>query len=178
MPELVAQPPNVSSRWLHLLKIFAVGRRPKRTLVRALILAVVCYVVFGFLLLPVRVSGISMEPTYHDHGFNLCNRLAYLLRGPKRGEVVTIRYAGMHEMLLKRVIGLPGETVMFLHGHVFINGAFLAEPYLKEPTHWTIGPFKLDANEYFVVGDNRSMRWTDHTFGKVERERIVGKVIL
>jgi hypothetical protein len=49
---------------------------------------------------------------------------------------------------------------------------------LKEPCRWTIGPFKLDSTEYFVVGDNRSMRWRDHKFGKAERWRIVGKVML
>src|SRR5581483_3372172 len=178
MPESVAQPPNPTSRWLQILKICAVGRRPRRTFVRALALALACYVVFGFILLPVVVAGISMEPTYHDHTVNLCNRLAYVWHEPKRGDVVTIRYAGVHEMLLKRVIGLPGETVTFVHGKVFINGAPLEEPYLKTECHWNIGPFKLDSTEYFVVGDNRTMRWRDHKFGKTERWRIVGKVIL
>ena len=178
MPETVAQPPTPSRRWLEILKICAVGRRPGRTLVRALVMALLCYLIFGFALLPVRVTGISMEPTYHDGAVNFCNRLAYLRHEPRRGNVVTIRYAGIHDMLMKRIIGLPGETVSFAHGRVFINGAPLAEPYLKEPSHWNLPPMKLDAAQYFVVGDNRSMRWQDHKFGKADRERIIGKIIL
>jgi len=178
MPDTLAQPPKPASRWLEVLKIFAVGRKPRRTFIRAAVLAVTCYLVFTFVLLPVRVTGISMEPTYHDHSVNFSNRLAYLFHEPRRGDVVTIRYAGIHDMLMKRIIGLPGETVSFVHGHVFINGVALDEPYLRNPTHWDIGPITLDATEYFVVGDNRSMRWQDHMFGKTERQRIVGKVLL
>lgn len=178
MPDADAQTPAPQSRWLGALKIVAVGRNPRRTFVRAAILTVTCYLVFTFVLLPVRVTGISMEPTYHDRSINFSNRLAYLFHEPRRGDVVTIRYAGIHDMLMKRIIGLPGETVSFVHGKVFINGVLLNEPYLRNPTHWNIGPFTLDATEYFVVGDNRSMRWQDHEFGKAERLRIIGKVVL
>jgi signal peptidase I len=178
MPEAAIQPPPPSRRWLEILKIFAVGRNPRRTFQRAMVLSVTCYLIFTFVLLPVRVTGISMEPTYHDHSVNFSNRIAYLFHEPRRGDVVTIRYAGIHDMLMKRIIGLPGETVEFVHGRVLVNGALLAEPYLRNPTHWTLGPIKLDATEYFVVGDNREMRWQDHMFGKTNRERIVGKVLL
>jgi signal peptidase I len=177
MPELL-ESPRSSRRWLEILKICVVGRRPRRTFVRAAILAVSCCLVFTFVLLPVRVTGISMEPTYHDHSINFSNRLAYLFHEPRRGDVVTIRYAGIHDMLMKRIIGLPGETVSFVRGRVFINGSPLAEPYLKEPSRWNIRPVTLDTTEYFVVGDNRSMRWQDHVFGKTSRQRIMGKIIL
>lgn len=178
MPEAVAQTPSRSSCWLETLRIIAIGRRPKRTLLRACVLSAAAYLIFSFVLLPVVVSGISMEPTYHDHSVNLCYRLAYVWHEPRRGDVVTIRYAGIHEMLMKRIIGLPGETISFRNGHVFVNGALLPEPYLKEPSHWNLAPIKLNATQYFVVGDNRSMRLRDHVFGKTDRKRIVGKVIL
>ena len=178
MSDIVAQAPEAQNRLRSALRIFLVGRKPRRTMICAAVLAVTCSLVFSFVLLPVRVTGISMEPTYHDRSINFSNRLAYLFHEPRRGDVVTIRYAGIHDMLLKRIIGLPGETVSFVHGKVFINGVLLDEPYLRNPTHWNIGPFTLDATEYFVVGDNRSMRWQDHMFGKAERVRIVGKVIL
>lgn len=178
MRDVAASTPRPENRLLAAIKVVAIGRNPRRTLVRAAVLALTCYLVFTFILLPVRVTGISMEPTYHDHSVNFSNRLAFLFREPRRGDVVTIRYAGIHDMLLKRVIGLPGETVSFVHGKVFINGVALDEPYLRNPSNWNIGPFTLDATEYFVVGDNRSMRWQDHEFGKAERQRIVGKIIL
>jgi len=91
---------------------------------------------------------------------------------------VTIRYAGEHLMLLKRIIGLPGETVAFDNGAVLINGQPLPEPYEKHPGDWTLLPRKLGPDEYFVVGDNRTMPYKQHTFGVVERFRIVGKVLL
>jgi signal peptidase I len=80
-------------------------------------------------------------------------------------------------MYLKRVIGMPGETVAFVNGQVLINGQALDEPYEKLPCGWNLPPEKLGPDEYFVVGDNRSMPSENHTFGKVERNRIVGKAI-
>ncbi|MGA3283435.1 MAG: signal peptidase I [Verrucomicrobiota bacterium] len=155
-----------------------IGRNPKVTLARAAVLVVLCFVIFKFILLHIRVEGISMLPTYQDRSAYFVNRLAYLWHEPRRGDVVSIRLAGIHLMYLKRVIGLPGETVAFVNGLVLIDGQVLDEPYEKLPCDWNLPPVKLGPDEYFVVGDNRSMPWQDHTFGKVERNRIVGKAIL
>jgi signal peptidase I len=65
-----------------------------------------------------------------------------------------------------------------VNGQVFINGQPLSEPYEKNPSDWNLPPEKLNANQYYVVGDNRSMPAADHMKGRVERERIIGKVIL
>lgn len=161
--------------------LLAGWKNPRNTFIRVAVLIVVCFVLFfsHLVLLPVKVSGISMLPTYKDRSFNLVNRLAYLRHEPQRGDVVCVRaYAGLHLMLIKRVIGLPGETVGFDHGRVLINGKPLDEPYEKWESDWTIPPKKLGMDEYFIVGDNRTMRWQDHTFGKVERSRIIGKILL
>jgi signal peptidase I len=164
----------------HWLQVIAVGRNPRNTLIRISILVVVAFVLFfsHLVLLPVRVEGPSMLPTYKDRSINFVNRLAYLWHEPRRGDVVSVRYAGLHVMLMKRIIGLPGETVAFDDGTVLINGQPLAEPYRKWPSQWTLPPKTLNADEYFIVGDNRTMRWQDHTFGVVERWRIVGKALL
>ena len=168
----------------------AVGRNPKVTLLRAATLAVTCFIVFKWILLPIRVVGISMLPTYKDHSVNFVNRLAYLWHEPRRGDVVSIRFlhedtnspggieralATPHVMLLKRIIGLPGETVAFADGRVLINGQVLDEPYEQNDCDWNVPPEKLGPNEYFIVGDNRTMPSENHVFGKVERNRIVGK---
>ena len=160
------------------LRIIAVGRNPRVTLVRILVLVAVCFVVFKFVLLPLRVSGISMEPTYHDQSINFLNRLAYLTHEPKRGDVVSIRYAGPHVMLMKRIVGLPGETIAFTHGTILINGEPLAERYEKNPWNWTSPPEQIGPAEFYVVGDNREMPALDHVHGLVPRERILGKVLL
>ena len=168
------------------MRILAVGRNPKRTLVRAAVLAVVCVVVFKFVLLPIRVEGLSMAPTYSDHSVNFVNRLAYLWHEPRRGDVVCIRltpsptngWSAPHIMYLKRIIGQPGEVISFVDGRVRINGQTLDEPYEKWACDWNTAPVTLGSNEYFFVGDNRTMPKEEHTCGKTERSRIVGKALL
>jgi len=119
-----------------------------------------------------------MLPTYRDRSLNFVNHLAYLRHEPQRGDVVAIRLSGKHAMYMKRIIGLPGETVEFADGHVLINGKILEEPYRKFPCDWNRAPVTLSPTQYFVVGDNRSMPQNYHTFGECERERILGKVLL
>jgi signal peptidase I len=177
--------PSQAGRSGSWLRILAIGRNPKTTVVRAVVLAVGCVLVFKFMLVPVRVEGISMAPTYADHSFNFINRRAYFWHEPRRGDVVGIRFersssrwSAPHIMLLKRIIGLPGEAISFIDGHALVNGQPLAEPYEKGPCDWNAAPVRLGPDEYFVVGDNRSMPKEEHTFGKAERSRIVGKALL
>ena len=144
-----AQPPSL------LLRVL-IGRKPKRTLVRIVVLVAVSVVVFKFVLVPIRVEGRSMLPTYNDHGVNFVNRLAYLLHEPRRGDVVAIGLeAGYHVMYMKRIVGLPGETVAFHQGHLYINGRVLDEPYVKLPGDWEHEPEQVGPDQYYVVGDNR-----------------------
>ena len=156
-----------------------IGRNPKRTLVRSIVLVVVSLVVFKFVLQPIRVEGGSMLPTYKDRGVHFVNRLAYLFHGPRRGDVVAIRLlAGEHVMYMKRIIGLPGETVAFHEGRLYINGQPMDEPYVKLQGNWEHEPLQVGPNQYYVVGDNRATSWEGHTQGRAERDLIVGKVVL
>jgi signal peptidase I len=167
-----AQEPSLLTRVL-------IGRKPKRTLVRIVVLVVVSFLVFKFVLLPVRVEGGSMLPTYKDKGVNFINRQAYLFHEPRRGDVVGIRLlAGGHIMYLKRIVGLPGETVAFHNGCLYIKGKLLDEPYVKLPGDWEREPEQDGPDQYYVVGDNRDMPWGDHIHGRATRDRIVGKVLL
>ena len=164
------------------------GRNPKVMLLRAAVWAAVCVVVFKILLVHVRVSGISMLPTCPDQSVYWVNRLAYVWHEPRRGDVVAIRFIQTddsisrleppHVMLLKRIIGLPGETLAFLNGHVLINGKILDEPYEEFDCDWNCAPVTLGPGQYYVVGDNRSMPPEDHTHGICEQNRIVGKARL
>jgi signal peptidase I len=169
---------NDHSRFVYWLRVLTIGRRPKATLVRIVVLAVTCFVTFGFILLPVRIEGISMQPTLHTGQLNCVNRLAYLRHEPQRGDIVSVRLAGKHIMYMKRIIGLPGETVAFHEGHAVINGQPLAEPYVKLPCDWEMKPVLCSSTQYYVVGDNRSMPIELHTKGRAERDRIVGKLFL
>lgn len=186
----------------HWLRIVLIGRRPRYTAVRIVVLSGFAFVVFGFILLPVRIDGPSMLPNYRAGGVNLVNRFAYLRHDPRRGEVVTIRISGTEYscaelfrdlkqfhldftrlsrpslLYMKRVVALPGETIEFSEGRLLVNGQPLREPYLKFPCRWERAPQKLGPNQFFVVGDNRAMRMMDHTFGAAELSQIVGRVLL
>ena len=160
-------------------RILTIGRRPGNTLLRVTVLIFVCLIVFGFrILLPIRVEGISMLPTYTDKSVHIINCLPYWFHGPQRGDIVSIRLAGIHVMYLKRIIALPGETIAFENGHAVVNGQPLAEPYEKWSCDWNMPPEKLAPGEYFVVGDNRTMPIELHVHGRVQRDRILGKILL
>lgn len=164
-----------SSSWLRTI---AIGRNPRHTLFRILALVSVCFITFRYILLPIHVEGASMLPTYQDRRVNFVNLLAYRFSDPKRGDVVTIKLAGHSVMFMKRIIALPGETIEFHHGHAFINGKKLQEDYVKNSCDWEIPARTLGPDEYYFVGDNRSMPEYDHTKGIAPRWRIAGKVLL
>jgi signal peptidase I len=162
----------------HWLRVVVIGRRPKATLIRIVVLVATCFVAFKFILLPIRVEGISMQPTLRDGQIDCVNRLAYRRHEPQRGDIVSVRLAGPSVMYMKRVIGLPGETVSFHHGHVYINDELLDEPYLKFPCDWEHEPIPCGPTQYYVVGDNRTMPFNLHTQGRAERDHILGKLFL
>ena len=155
---------------------------------RVVVWAVLAVVGFKLSVVHVQVDGISMMPNWPDKSVHWVNRLAYLRREPQRGDVVAIRFVPAdgtinqleppHVMLLKRIIGLPGETVAFVNGQALINGEVLDEPYEKDGCDWNCAPVTLGSDEYYVVGDNRAMPPEYHTHGKCERNRIVGKARL
>lgn len=154
--------------------IFPGGSRRKYFL-RVLIVAVVSFFLFKYLCMPVFIKGNSMAPTYSDGTFNFCWRGAYWFSKPCRGDVVAIRFAGEKIMLLKRIVGLSGESVEFKKGKLFINGIMLDEPYQKERCGWELPPRKVEEGHVYVVGDNRSMSMDEHKFGQVSASRIAGR---
>jgi len=154
-----------------------VGRNPRATLLRASIMICTAVLVFGWMLVPLRLSGISMLPTYQDGTLNFANRTAYWVGEPARGDVVAIRMAGPHAFYVKRIIGMPGERIEIVAGAVTVNDEVLLEPTVTRRAPWTLAPVTLAPGEYFVVGDNRSMRIENHDLGRVSRRRIVGKLL-
>jgi len=153
------------------------GSNPRRTAIRVAVLVAAAGVVFGIILLPVRLSGISMEPTYNDGALNFANRLAFAWREPARGDVVAIRMAGPNLVYVKRIVGLPGERVEITMGTVIINGEPLLEPTVVYKAPWNVAAITLGGDEYFVIGDNRAMSVQNHDFGRTTRDRILGKML-
>jgi len=156
------------------------GTSLRRTLLRAAILGALVYITFRFVFIPVRVNGSSMAPTYSSRGINLVNRLAYRWAEPRRGDVVGVwlREGGHSVLWMKRIVGLPGETIGFEAGRVTVNGVRLEEPYVRLSSDWNSAPVVCGPDEYYVVGDNRSMDSDSHKHGRVKRSLIAGRMVL
>jgi signal peptidase I len=149
------------------------------------VVILLCYFIINFVGCRSRVDGSSMNPTLTD-GDNLwVDKLTYTFSDPKRFDVIIFNY-DEETTYVKRIIGLPGETVRIdQNGNIFVNEQLLVENYGKEiilPTNLgrASQPVQLGEDEYFVLGDNRNnssdSRWAD--VGNVSREDIVGKVVL
>jgi signal peptidase I len=159
------------------LRRFIFGEHPRRTAVRVLVLAAMSFVIFRWVLIPIRTEGSSMLPTYNPDRLHFVNRLSYTRSGPSRGDVVAIQMAGPHVLYVKRVVGLPGERVAIASGEVRIDGTALSEPYVKHRRSWDVSEVTLGPREYFVIGDNRGMSAAEHDFGRVQIDRVLGKVV-
>ncbi len=116
------------------------------------------------------VDGPSMLPTLHSGEKLLIDKVTYRFRPPQRGEVIVFRYpANPTEHFIKRVIGIPGDTIAIQDGVVYINGQKLEEDYLMEKARGSMAPVKVPPNAVFVLGDNRN---NSHD----SRSRLVGFV--
>lgn len=143
-------------------------------LIRVGLVALTAYLLFGHLLIPFRIHGYSMEPTYRNGEINFCWRLRYLFSKPERGDVVVIRFAGQKVTLLKRVVALENEKIEFRNGTLWINGKEVEEPYVRVPYHWNLSARQVEPGSVYVVGDNRFGPMQNHLFGQVAMERILG----
>ena len=126
-----------------------------------------------------QVPTTSMANTIKAGDRLFGNRLAYLFSEPERGDIIIFKYPdNEEENYIKRIIGLPGETVEIVKGVVYVNGEELVEDYLKEePLELNFGPYEVPEDSYFVMGDNRNWshdaRFWDNTY--VHRDKIVAK---
>lgn len=155
-------------------RVVLVGRRPRRTLLRALAVAAVAFVFFRFVLLPVRVVGASMEPTVPDGAWRFAFLPRYAFSEPRRGDIVVIALAGRRVMYLKRVLAVPGDRLRFEAGRLYLDGEPQPEPYVRQRGRWTTSAYKLAPGEYYVAGDNRRAPIEEHATGIVDRRRIAG----
>lgn len=152
----------------------------KIVIIAFLIVAPIRYFIFQ----PFLVKGSSMEPNFHNGDYLIIDEISYRFREPKRGEVVVFEYPkNTRSRYIKRIIGLPGETVEVKKGKVFVTSSkkeqVLKKDYIPENTS-TPGNIEitLDSGEYFVLGDNRDASYDSRRWGALKREYIVGRVWL
>jgi signal peptidase I len=139
--------------------------------------------VYLFLFQPHKVDGSSMFPNFHDKEFILTDKISYRRIEPQRGDVIIFHAPPPFDSdFIKRIIGLPGETVMVKDGGVFINDKKLAEPYLPssfvtmEKAFLREGvPYTIPSGYYIVMGDNRGFSSDSREWGPISRSAIVGK---
>jgi signal peptidase I len=122
-----------------------------------------------------RIEGPSMLPNLHDGQYLIINKIVYRLHPPQRGDIIVFHHPRNSDRdLIKRVIGLPGETVEIRNGQVLVNGLLLDEPYVLQPGRYS-DTFELGEKEYFVLGDNRPNSDDSHNWGALQGDQIVGK---
>jgi signal peptidase I len=159
------------------IRRITIGKNPRQTLRVALLLALLTFAVCRYVVLPVRVQGFSMEPTFRNKSIHVAYMLAYARKAPQRGDIVLISMSGRGAMYMKRVLALPGERIAFMGGQLFINGKPVGETYLRERGSWTMPEMPLRSDEYFVAGDNRSVDISYHALGSVYRKDILGGIL-
>ncbi len=126
----------------------------------------------------IRVEGGSMEPSLHNGEFVVINRLAYRWNDPDRGEIIVFRFPlDPERRFIKRIIGLPGDTVTVREGQVFVNNTPLDEPYVSAPPHYD-GTWTIEEGHVFVLGDNRNNSSDSQNWGSLRTEEIIGKAIV
>lgn len=147
------------------------------TIVPALLIAVLINVFLGQ---ATRVDGQSMEPSLYTDERLVVEKLSYRLHGPQRFDIVVIRVPSQgDDLLIKRVIGLPGETVEIRDGVVYINDVALEEEFLEQRTSpGRVARITVPPLYVFVMGDNRGQSNDSRSFGPVPIENIIGRAWL
>ena len=147
-------------------------------ILETIVLAAVLYLGINALSARVRVDGFSMVPTLQNGEYILVNRLAYKTGQPARGDIIVFSLpADNGQDLIKRVIGLPGETVHVSDGSVTINGVKLKETYIaQDPLYF--GDWTVPEGYLFVLGDNRNDSRDSHQWGLLPLENVIGKSVL
>jgi signal peptidase I len=142
-------------------------------------LALVIFLVLQTTIQSSIVLGSSMEPGMEDGQRLIINKAVYHFREPARGDVIILHPPiEPKKEYVKRVIGLPGDTVEVRSGMVYINGLPLSEPYIKDAPRYNYASFIIPENNYFVLGDNRNNSNDSHTGWTVTSENIVGEAWL
>jgi signal peptidase I len=164
---VVESEPQPSMTWMML-----------RELIETIVLSLVIFLLIRQVVQNYRIESHSMQPNFYEGEFILVNKLAYRLGSPERGDVLVFHNPNnVEEDYIKRIIGLPGDTVEIHEGVVFINGQALVEEYpINEiPRSQNYGPVMIEPDHLFVMGDNRPQSQDSRVFGQLSEELIVGK---
>lgn len=148
---------------------------------------IVAYCIANFIVNPIRVDGSSMYPTIEHGDVGVSNIIGFKMFGVERFDIVVVYEDSLDEYVIKRVVGLPGESVEYRDNQLYVNGEMIAEEFLDEAycsemsmlmnDNFTenYGPITLGDEEYFIVGDNRPKSSDSRSFGAVTKDQIKSK---
>jgi len=150
-----------------------------REIIETLALTLIIFLVIHFTVQNYMIEGPSMQPSLNNNQFVLVNKLAYLFHAPERGDVIVFHFPNdTTKDLIKRVIGLPGDTIVITSNTVQVNGVVLKEPYISRAVNPNVPKYTVPPNDYFVLGDNRPVSDDSRDWGYVPRSYIIGKAVL
>ena len=156
------------------------NKQTKKEIIIYVSIFLLIIIIRTFIVTPIRVNGDSMNPTLKDGEIMILNKIGYSINGVERFDIVVVDYNG--DKLIKRVIGLPGETLKYENNVLYINGQEVEEPYLNESTEdfniTSLGYSKIPRDCYFVLGDNRDDSKDSRIIGCVSEKQIKGKTSL
>lgn len=148
-----------------------------KELITYAIIIILIILIRTFIITPVRVNGTSMDDTLKDKEIMLLNKFSYYFKDIKRFDIIVIDYE--NTKLIKRVIGLPGETLEYKNNKLYINGKEQKETFLNQETEdfniEDLGYTKIPENCYFAIGDNRKDSLDSRVFGCFKKDQIKGK---
>ena len=147
------------------------------------VVLIFAFIIRTFVFQPFVVDGSSMVPSFHDRDYLIVNKFDYRFQAPQRGDVIVFKSPTIpNTNFIKRIIGLPGETVKIENNQVSVNGKVLSEPYINKEDgtedSLQIAPIDrtLASNEYWVMGDNRDHSSDSRDWGPLQKSAIIGKV--
>jgi signal peptidase I len=165
--EVAPAEPRRSAVWTVLAEIL-----------QTILIAVLLFLAVNLVTARIRVEGNSMEPSLHDREMVVVNRLAYRWSEPARGDIVVFYFPlDPSRRFIKRVIGLPGDSVEARDGLVYVNGLALDEPYLAAAPRYT-GSWQVQPDSLFVLGDNRNNSDDSQNWGPLPLSEVIGKAVL
>lgn len=146
----------------------------KKSIVRYALLCMVFFIIGKTLLFWAYIPSISMEPTLSVGNIVLGNRMN---RIPERYDIILFRNPkNKKQVLIKRVIGLPGEKIEIKDGYIYVNGERIEEPYLQEKCNDS-GSYQVPENSYFVMGDNRNHSYDSRDFSSIPQKDVLAKAV-
>ena len=171
-PETAEQPKNKKEE-----KKKTVGQEILSWILTFAVAIALALVIRTFIFEPVRVDGHSMDYTLADNEYMIVTKYDYLLGEPERFDVIICHYPERGRTnFVKRLVGMPGDTVSMLNGTLYVNGEAIDEPYITNKANYNMQAYTLKDDEYFVLGDNRSSSNDSQIIGPISREQIKGHV--